>query len=100
MTCAKKVVVCWLFTPTGEVYRGENWCQHPQRTCPRDPGEGYEKCWSVCGQVAHAEVDALMKAGDRARGATAIVQHKRVCDHCLAALAAAGVTTVIPTERV
>ncbi len=56
--CAKMTVRCTLVTPAGEHIVGTNHCENPQPVCPRAPGEGYEKCTSVCRQVGHAEVVA------------------------------------------
>ncbi len=56
MSCAKKRVQCVLIAEDGEVFVGENWCNNPQQTCPREPGEGYDKCTHICKQNAHAEI--------------------------------------------
>lgn len=82
MTCAKVEVHAYLVSLDGRVYHGSNWCAAPQAECPRAPGEGYEKCKSVCGQSAHAEVNAIAAAGDAARGATIVVDYHYVCDAC------------------
>ncbi|MNK79176.1 hypothetical protein D3C87_988380 [compost metagenome] len=90
--CAKQTVTCTIAAVTGEQFVGTNWCRNPQEKCPRLPGEGYEKCVSVCGQDGHAELDALAKAGSSAIGATAtIAGHTYACQHCQEALFAAGV---------
>lgn len=95
MTCAKVVVRCTLITLTGERIVGENWCRNPQLQCPRLPGEGYEKCKSICGQEGHAEQVAVRRAGPEARGAVAYLEgHTYACEPCQAALAAAGVATL------
>lgn len=62
MTCAKVVVRARLVLPGGRSFEGENDCRNPQPTCPRLPGEGYEKCRSVCRQTGHAEQRALLAA--------------------------------------
>lgn len=89
--CAKVRVRCTLIAADGRVWVGENDCRNPQPVCPREPGEGYAKCKSICDQPGHAEEMALAQAGEAARGAVAYVEHKRVCAGCQAALAAAGV---------
>lgn len=95
MTCAKATVVCVLVTQDGEEITGTNWCANPQQTCPRLPGEGYEKCKTICGQQGHAEVDAVRKAGDRAKGARAFLQgHTYACMDCQHALFGAGVRSL------
>jgi deoxycytidylate deaminase len=93
--CAKQTVRCTLVTPDGEHIPGENWCANPQPTCPRDPGEGYEKCRSVCAQEGHAEQVAVRLAGDRAKGARAYIEgHTYACMNCQHALFAAGVVSL------
>ncbi len=90
--CAKTTVRCTLVTPDGEYIVGENWCANPQRSCPRLPGEGYEKCGSICGQEGHAEQVAVRLAGDKARGARAYIEgHTYACMDCQHALFGAGV---------
>lgn len=93
--CARRVVHCTIRSIDGWQVTGENWCRKPQRTCPRDPGEGYEKCHTICHQEGHAEEVALRLAGPRiaAGGAVAIIEgHSHACKSCQEALFAAGVT--------
>jgi len=82
MTCAKAEVHAYLLGTDGVIYHGTNWCATPQQTCPRAQGEGYEKCHSICGISAHAEVNAIRAAGDAARGAIIVVDYHYVCDSC------------------
>ena len=94
--CAKRRVTCTIDARSGEQFHGENDCANPQPVCPRAPGEGYEKCASICQQAAHAEVEALRAAGPLALGAIARVQgHYYICEPCGRALAQAGVRYVI-----
>lgn len=97
--CAKRRVTCILETVGGTTFVGENDCAHPQALCPRAPGEGYEKCRTVCGQAGHAEVEALRQcreAGVDPTGATATLDgHYWICEPCGAALRDAGVRLVI-----
>lgn len=66
----------------------------------RTVGEGFHRGAGT----AHAEVDALRRAGDAARGATAVVTLEP-CDHtgrtgpCTQALLAAGVRRVVVAQR-
>lgn len=98
MTCAKRRVQCLIRTRQGDEYTGENHCENPQETCPREPGEGYEKCRSVCRQRGHAETNALAaaaRAGANLRDATATVyNHYRICLACETQLRAAGVAWI------
>ncbi len=94
--CAKKRVVFTLVTREGDRFIGTNDCLTPVDNCPREPGEGYAKCLTVCSQPAHAEVAALDLAGERARGAVGFLEGiDHVCDHCQSAIYAAGVMAVV-----
>ena len=103
--CAKKRVFCTLVSKDGEEFFGENSCDNPQESCPRVGSlyarDDFTLCKSVCRQSGHAEVMALRLAGEKAKGAIAIVEHHRVCDDCERRLKAAGVAsivTVMPRE--
>lgn len=92
--CAKRRVVC-VIEQGAQHFRGENDCENPQPTCPRTPGEGYEKCQTICQQGEHAEVKALKAAGDRAQDAIArIWGHYYICEPCGRALQAAGIHSI------
>lgn len=103
--CAKAQVRCW-FLPMIKYphfymsrVEGENLCCNPQPTCPRLPGEGYEKCHSICYTVGHAEEIALHHMeilGLDPRGLTAFLTgHVYVCENCKHLLKKAGVSKVI-----
>lgn len=98
--CAKRRVVCYLYAQGEEQYdiRGENDCANPQPTCPRLPGEGYEKCKDICQQAGHAEMVALRKAktlGADLQGWSAmILGHYWICEPCGWALLEAGIKRV------
>ena len=99
MTCAKVKVRCTIIAKEGRTFQGTNMCMNPQRVCPREPGEGYQKCKSVCHQIGHAEMVALENAGDAANGALAIVEkHRGVCTDCLSALKDAGVREILTVD--
>lgn len=90
--CAKQVVTCTLIAKDGERFVGRNDCANPQAVCPRVPGEGYDKCKTVCDQRGHAEEQALALSGPKASGATAYVEgHSWACQNCQQALFGAGV---------
>lgn len=89
--CAKVVVTCTLIATDGERFVGRNDCANPQPTCPRLPGEDYAKCVNICRQPGHAEEVAVKLAGAKARGATAYVEHHRICENCEGVLQSAFV---------
>lgn len=102
MTCAKQTVTCTIILPLvggGKVkQRGTNGCRNPQAVCPRAPGEGYEKCKSVCDQEGHAEQVAISRFPKSLNltGATAYISgHTYACDDCKKALAARGITNIV-----
>lgn len=91
--CAKQRVRCEVVLPDGRKFTGENWCMSPQRVCPREPGEGYEKCKSICQQIGHAE-QVVARFADEVdfTGATAtLFGHTYFCQECQEMLFAAGV---------
>ena len=106
--CAKRRVQCLIYPIGTAPIMGENDCANPQPTCPRLPGEGYEKCKTICQQAGHAEIVALRKAeewtgniGHNLQGAKAFVRgHYWICEPCGKALRDAGISTVtIEHER-
>jgi deoxycytidylate deaminase len=108
MTCAKQTVTCWLRPSSWhKVVRngmdcdpvgGANACDNPQSTCPRAPGEGYEKCQTVCGQQGHAEIQALRHARELGIDVTGyeahIYGHYYACEQCARALRDAGISVI------
>lgn len=95
MTCAKRVVSCIIRHEHG-FFLGDNSCRNPQSSCPRLPGEDYEKCKTICEQEGHAEMVALKYAGDLAKGATAIISGiDHSCKNCSRALFVAGIKEII-----
>lgn len=101
MTCAKKQVTCWLVRDGNVIGVGTNDCLTPQEFCPRELGEDYLKCKTVCHQEGHAEIRALQDCQERAeslgytdgaKGAEAFVQGIGwYCRDCQEKLFAAGV---------
>lgn len=99
MTCAKKVVKCYIVVATIKdgyhKFEGTNECRKPVKQCPRAPGEGYEKCKSICDQQGHAEEIALQKAlksGLDLSKATVYIQGiDNVCKDCQLKMYAAGI---------
>lgn len=95
MTCAKRQVTCTLVTPDGRRFVGTNGCDNPQVTCPRLPGEGYEKCKTVCKQPGHAEEMALFWSDGEAKGARAYLEGiGHYCRQCQEKLFGAGVVSL------
>lgn len=97
MYCAKHRTTCKIITKDGQEFNGENYCLVPQEVCPRDTGEGYEKCKTICFQIGHGEEVALMKAlesGADVKDAKAIVGHERICDNCKSLLMKNGITDI------
>lgn len=103
--CRKRPVVAILVTTEGEVFVGENRVTFPQDRCPRleqgyVDGEGWHLCKEICGQPAHAEVDALQQAGEKARGGHLyLVGHWRACADCAQKLADMDVTLEVCVEH-
>ena len=98
MNCAKQITTCTITTVCGKKYYGENDCLVKQDKCPREEGEGYDKCKSVCFQIGHAEEVAVhnaLKAGAKLEGATAEIGHHRICDNCNNLLANHGISNII-----
>lgn len=95
MTCAKIKVACAIVSKDGQVFMGRNDCDNPQKICPRDAGEGYEKCTSICQQQGHAEIMALKAAGSKAQGGRAYLWgHNSYCHACQLALFSAGIKSL------
>lgn len=94
--CAKRQVRCVIIAADNATrFTGENDCANPQSVCPRLPGEGYEKCQSICQQSGHAEAEAVKLAGDSAKGSSAqLFGHYWICEPCGRALRDAGVASV------
>lgn len=102
--CAKQTVTATLVASDGTHFKATNHCDTPQNTCPRGgmpTGKGYELCKSVCNQRAHAEVNAIKLAGDKALGARIFIEgHTYACERCLEAAKIAGVAEILIGKRV
>lgn len=83
---------------------GTNDCANPQKTCPRAPGEGYEKCKSICQQEGHAEEVALHNAHmanfDLSGAVAVLYGHTHYCRTCQEALYDAGVSSLRRAPKV
>lgn len=96
MTCAKKVVRCFIVTTDSRyIFEGTNDCDTPVEVCPRGLWDGYEKCKSMCRQPGHAEemaIKAAENAGVSLVGATAYLYGiGHYCKLCQIKLFAVGV---------
>lgn len=94
--CAKTTTTCTIYGGRHGVYVGKNWCLNPQSSCPREPGEGYEKCKTICQQIGHAEEVAVMVAqGDINEDSFAVLEgHTYYCQNCQETLFDAGVKSL------
>lgn len=92
--CAKRRTQCVLYALDGQVFAAENVCLNPQPVCPREPGEGYAKCKTICQQVGHSEATVVAMAGPAAKGARIVCNHWYGCDPCAEVCKAAGVASV------
>jgi deoxycytidylate deaminase len=101
--CAKRHVWCEIETADERVFYGDNSCENPQAVCPREPGEGYEKCETICRQNGHAEVEAMARAreaGASLQGSTAFIGgHYYCCVACAEMMREAGVEVITIVEK-
>ncbi len=97
--CVKQTVTATIITLDDTRFVGTNYCRRPQAACPRadmPSGTGYELCRSVCDQPAHAEINALNAAGEKAIGATLYLEgHTYACAPCIDACNRAGIAEII-----
>ena len=97
--CVKQTVTATIITPSGERFVGTNYCRNAQATCPRaglPTGVGYELCRDICDQPAHAEINALAAAGEKACGATLFLEgHTYACQPCIHGCDAAGIVQML-----
>jgi deoxycytidylate deaminase len=84
--CKKQTTVAIIMKDGELISIGTNEIHADIIECPRKgmkTGVGYELCRDICKQKYHAEVDACMKAGDRAKGGTLyLIGHTYCCDNC------------------
>jgi len=71
--------------------------------CPRLPGEGYEKCDSICGITAHAEINAIKMAKsfgmDLKEATLYLTGHEKPCYDCKCACDAEGMHIIVLEEK-
>ena len=93
--CVKTTVKCVIITNNNKIFTGSNYCNNPQEKCPRDIGEDYTKCKTICKQEGHAEMVTLKKAGNNAKGSNVYIEgHDHYCRDCQIALFKAGVKSL------
>ena len=96
--CAKMVIVA-IIGNEGKFWIGTNWCENSQKICPRGDmpsGEGYNLCKEVCKQTGHAEENALLAAGEGARGGILyLIGHTYCCQNCKKLMAEAGIRSTV-----
>lgn len=97
--CVKQVVRATVVSPAGCYFIATNHVERQQAECPRagmPTGEGYEICREVCGQSAHAEVNAIRLAGKHANGGTLYLEgHTHACGDCKDTAARAGIVRIV-----
>lgn len=99
MTCVKRMVTAVLVTKDGRHYVGTNSCLEPQVQCPRQDGDDYEKCKTICKQNMHAEASALFQAYPNTIGSTLyLFGHFHLCDSCTRLCNKLGVKDVVIVE--
>ena len=98
MTCAKRVVIATLTNRHNpeDYYIATNNCSNPQQVCPREDGEDYTKCHTVCKQAGHAETSVLnlVRSKDLTDYDLTVIGHDRMCQDCMNAVADAGVLVI------
>ena len=102
--CVKQTVRAGIRTENGLWAFGSNNIKNEDIIeCPRvlqnlQSGEGYELCKDVCGQVGHAEIEAINNAknmGIDIQDATLFLTgHTYCCDNCLESMKIAGIKNV------
>jgi deoxycytidylate deaminase len=99
--CLKQTVRATVIAKDGRRFHATNHCLTPQTSCAREgmsTGVGYKLCRSVCGQPAHAEVNAIALAvvAGGSLGASLYVEgHTYACESCKGVARAAGISRLI-----
>lgn len=96
--CAKQTVAVLVVGRSGTRYLATNYTFNPQPVCPRGDmptGVGYHLCKEVCQQPGHAEINALILAGEDAMGGRMVISgHTYACESCQGAARRAGVVKI------
>lgn len=96
--CKKQTVVAVIMKDNQLISTGTNEIHADVDNCPRigmKAGEGYELCKNICKQKYHAEEEACINAGEKAKGATLhLIGHTYCCDNCLNVMKKHGIYQV------
>jgi len=104
--CKKQTTVAIIMKDGKFISMGTNEIHEPVEVCPRDEmgfksGEGYHLCKETCGQISHAEVDACVRAGAEAKGASLyLMGHTYCCDNCISVMAEYGIAEVVVPDGI
>lgn len=97
--CKKQTTIAIIMKDQQLISIGTNEIHEDITECPRKgmaTGEGYELCKSICKQNNHAEVDACIKAGEGAKGATLyLIGYTYCCDNCKKVMSEYGIEKII-----
>ena len=102
--CKKQTTVAIIMKDGKFISQGTNEISNNVSICPRDSqgfesGKGYHLCKEVCNQEYHAEVDACIRAGKDASGATLyLMGHTYCCSDCIEFMADYGIFQVIVSD--
>lgn len=96
--CAKQEVIA-IVENHGRYWIGSNYCNRAREDCPRKgmpTGAGYERCLEVCQQFYHAEVRAMIAAGQDCKdGKLYVIGHTYACETCRRTAEEMGITEII-----
>lgn len=98
--CLKQIVKATVVSTSGQMFTGFNHTTKDNGgVCPRADmrsGEGYDLCRDVCGQSGHAEINALLNAGEQANGGVIYIEgHTYACDACKSKCDEYGIVSII-----
>ena len=97
--CVKQTITATLVATNGHRFVATNFCLTPQKVCPRaglETGVGYDLCKTICNQIAHAEINVVMKASVFAKGSTIYLEgHTYACETCKSFAIKYGVKEII-----
>jgi deoxycytidylate deaminase len=103
--CKKQTTYAVIYKDGELIATGSNEIHADIKECPREmqnmkSDEGYHLCKEVCRQKYHAEVDACLKAGKRANGATLyLLGHTCCCDDCIKVMNEHGIAKVVIADK-